>query len=263
MPEKKLSNRIITHKLSTMTMKLSIAILGSGRMGREIKRCIDDSSDLELAGIWSRSNRPNGLSMLLSDADIAIDFTLPEATEDIIRAVVDTHTPLVCGVSGLPEMIYQAVVEAGDVIPVLYDRNMSLGIAIMRRMVEIAGKAFGDRFEAEIHETHHAHKIDAPSGTALLLGEALAASRGQDFAENLHYDPQGNSQPRRGQIAFTVERRGEVHGEHTVVFANSNESLTLEHKVNDRRVFAEGALRAARWLVGRGPGFYSMQDVVR
>lgn len=245
-----------------MMKKISVAVLGSGRMGEEIRRSIERSDDLRFAGCWSRTAPSDGLPATLSVADVAVDFTLPEATEEIARAVVEANIPLVCGVSGLPQSAYHSLRDAAGKIPVLYDRNMSLGIAILQRMVQMAGKVFGDRFEAEISETHHVHKIDAPSGTALQLGEALAAARGQVFADVLHYDPDNKTIPEAGQIAFKAERRGEVPGEHTVLFRNASESLLLEHKVIDRRVFAEGALNAARWLVDRPRGFYSMQNVV-
>jgi 4-hydroxy-tetrahydrodipicolinate reductase len=245
-----------------MTPKLNIVVLGSGRMGGEIVACIGQSNDLHLSGVWSRSQQTRQLSSLLVEADVAIDFTLPAATEEVIRAAVETRTPLVCGVSGLPEAVHQAMIRAGNSIPLLYDRNMSLGIAVMRRLVQIAGATLGNRFETEIHETHHVHKIDAPSGTALMLGEDLAASLGRDFSESFHYDPDGRSQAKNDQIAFYVERLGEVKGEHRVVFKNDSEELSLEHKVSERRVFAEGAIKAARWLVGQPAGFYSMQDLV-
>jgi 4-hydroxy-tetrahydrodipicolinate reductase len=203
------------------------------------------------------------LPAILSSADVAIDLTLPEATRRIIQATRQAETPLVCGVSGMTERAHRHLLDAAKSIPVLYDRNMSLSIAIMQRLIQIAGAGLGGQFEAEIHESDHVHKIDAPSGTALQLGEALAASRGQNFADTCHYDPTGTSKPESGKIAFHVERRGEVRGEHTVLFSNASESLSVTHKVNDRRVFAEGAIKSARWLVGQSPGFYSMQDVIR
>jgi len=231
-------------------------------MGLAVQRCIEAADDLVLAGCWSRSTPSGDLFSILSRADVAIDFTLPGATQEVVRATSEANIPLVCGVSGLSKSTYQQLVAAGAKIPVLYDRNMSLGVAVLQRMVQMAGAALGDQFEAQIQETHHVHKVDAPSGTALQLGEALAAARGQVLGEVFHYDPENNSAPESGQITFRSERRGEVRGEHTVFFGNASESLTLEHKVIDRGVFADGALKAARWLVKQPPGFYSMQDVV-
>ncbi len=230
-------------------------------MGQEIQRCIADAEDLVLAGVWARNS--GDLSTVLSSAGVALDFTLPEVTEDVIQAATRAGTPLVCGVSGLTEPVDQLIADAAKEIPILYDRNMSLGVAVLQQLVQLAGAAFGREFEAEIRETHHVHKIDAPSGTALQLGEALAASRGQSFIEAYHYDPCGKSEPSSEEIHFDVKRHGEVPGEHTVIFKSANESLSLMHKVNDRRVFAVGAIKAARWLVQQAPGLYSMQDVIR
>ena len=263
---------MITHKLLSMTVKIRISVLGNGRMGKELQHCIADSDDLMLAGIWTRSDNADesatstlqsgDLSTVLSSAQVAIDFTLPMATEDVIQAVSSTQIPLVCGVSGLTEPGYQLMVDASKEIPILYDRNMSVGVAVLQQLVQMAGAALGSQFETEIHETHHIHKIDAPSGTAIQLGEALAASRGQIFTEAYHYDPCSNSEPVSGQIHFDVKRCGEVPGEHTVLFRSANESLSLMHTVDDRRVFAVGAITAARWLVNQAPGLYSMRDVI-
>ena len=264
---------MITHKLVSMTTEIRISILGHGRMGQEIQRCIADSDDMVLAGIWTRSANTDesetstlqsgDLSTVLSSSQVAVDFTLPEAAGDVFQAVIDAKTPLVCGVSGLTASGFQLMLDASKEIPILYDRNMSLGVAVLQQMVQLAGAALGSQFEVEIHETHHIHKVDAPSGTAIQLGEALAASRGQIFTEAYHYDPGGNSEPVSGQIHFDVKRRGEVPGEHNVLFKSANESLSLMHSVDDRRVFAVGAITAARWLVNQAPGLYSMQDVIR
>jgi 4-hydroxy-tetrahydrodipicolinate reductase len=237
-------------------MKIRIALMGRGRMGQEILRCAAASDEYETAGVWVRENRSSGIDPgipvschlpdVLKEADVAIDFTLPDATDQVLDAVADAGVPLVCGVSGLPDATLQHMAGAASGIPILYDRNMSLGIAVMQRLVRLAGAALGDRFEAEIHETHHVHKIDAPSGTALQLGEALAEARGCE----------------PGDIHYEVTRRGEVPGEHTVLFRSPDETLALRHEVSDRRVFAVGALGAAAWLVGQPPGLYSMQDMV-
>lgn len=249
---------------------IHIAVLGYGRMGQEVRRCIDDSDDMQVAGIWIREGGADGadtaiirsadLASILSLADIAIDFTLPAATDQVIAASIEAHVPLVCGVSGLTAAHRQHMAEAAAKIPLLYDRNLSLGVAVMHQLVRIAGAALGEQFAAEIHETHHARKLDAPSGTALHLGETLATSRGQEFAAVYHYDR--DSSPVRGDIHYEVTRRDEVPGEHTVHFKSADEVLSLQHKVTDRRVFAVGATKAARWLRKQRPGLYSMQDLL-
>lgn len=254
-------------------MTIRIAVLGRGRMGRALERCIAASDDLALSGVWvrkltskdtdSHSVQSTELSAALSESQVAIDFTLSEVNEQVVQAAIEAQIPLVCGVSGLSASMLQQMQTAAQQIPILHDRNMSLGIAVLQQMVQMAGAVLGDEFAAEIHETHHIHKIDAPSGTALQLGEALAESRQQSFAEACHYDPCGTSKPGKGQIHFEVSRHGEVAGEHTVQFKSASESLTLTHKVADRMVFAVGAIKAARWLLGQKPGLYCMQDVIR
>ena len=253
-------------------MNTRIAILGRGRMGREIQSCLEESDGLQLAGIWVRNKtsldsgaecpESDSLASVLSSADVAVDFTLPAVSDQIIDAVLVAKVPLVCGVSGLTDSSLQHMAEAAARIAILYDRNMSLGVAVLQKLVHLAGAALGNRFEAEIHETHHVHKIDAPSGTALQLGETLAASRGQNFAEVYHYAKDGRRTAATGNIHFEVSRRDEVPGEHSVLFRSANESLSLTHKVADRRVFAVGALEAARWLVTQAPGLYSLQDML-
>ena len=133
-------------------------------------------------------------------------------------------------------------------LPVLFDRNMSQGIAVLHDAVTRIAAALGDEYTVEIHETHHVHKLDSPSGTALKLAEAVAAGRGQD--------------PAAADIKFEVERRGEVPGDHSVVLSSATERLSLNHSVTTREVFVAGALRAARWLVGQEPGFYDMRNVL-
>ena len=249
-------------------MTTNIALLGHGSMGQVIQECVADATDLALAGIWTRGGisgtraQSDDLATVLSTAHVAVDFTLPAATHDIIQAVTKARVPLVCGVSGLPAPLFAQLLAAANEVPVLYDRNMSLGIAVLEQMVRLAGAVLDEQFVAEIHETHHVRKLDAPSGTALKLGEALAASRGQAFADAYQYDLSGGQQPHQGKIHFEVMREGDAAGEHTVLLQSPDESLTLTHKVGNRRVFALGALRAARWLVNQPPGLYSMQDLV-
>jgi 4-hydroxy-tetrahydrodipicolinate reductase len=253
-------------------MSTKIALLGYGRLGQEIQSCIAESEELQVASIWVRDGSTNesepphvrstNLAAVLATADVAIDFTLAAATDQIIAAATVARIPLVCGVSGLAAASRQRMRDAAGTIPILYDRNMSLGVAVMQQLVKLAGSALSDQFEAEIHETHHEHKIDAPSGTALQLGETLAASRSQNFADVYHYDEDGNSPPIPGNIKYKVARSGDVRGEHTVIFKSADETLSLTHKVTDRRVFANGSIRAARWLATQAPGLYSLQNLL-
>lgn len=247
---------------------MKVAILGAGRMGQTLVRSIEASPGIELSGVWSRSEKGGvgrDLERLLQDADVAIDFTLPGATAEILQHALRTAKPLVCGVTGLDDEQMRRVVESARRIPLLYDRNMSVGIAVLTELVSVAGASLGSAFAAAIHEVHHVHKKDAPSGTALKLAEALAEARQQAFREVYRYAEQGAKAGRRSpeEIRVTAERRGDVAGEHRVCFESGAESLTLSHAVTDRGVFATGALMAAAWLRGQAPGLYGMRDVVR
>ena len=212
-------------------------------MGQALAETVTAAADLELAGVWRRGE---DLTRIIADADVLIDFSLPEATELVIEAARQSKTPLVCGVSGMDAQQLAALEAAAEEIPVVYDRNMSLGIAVLTRLAGQAATGLGSGFAIEVHETHHVHKKDAPSGTALKLGEAIAATAGLDEAA-IHYES---------------ERRGEVPGEHTVVFRSPTETVTLGHSVTTRQVFVDGALRAARWIADQGPGRYRMTDVL-
>lgn len=261
----------------TTTDILRIAVLGAGRMGRELLHAIAADPALQLASVWTRSEdrladirrdlpaqaiTGGDLHAVLEAADVAVDFTLPGATPSVIDAVLRANRPLVSGVSGLADDLMGRLREAASSVPVFHDRNMSLGVAVLSELVRRAGAALGPEFAAEIHETHHVHKVDAPSGTALKLGEALADARGQDFADVYRFG--GNELPQRssaGEILFSALREGENPGEHTVILRSPAETLTLAHKVRDRRVFALGALQAARWLTRQQPGLYGMRDL--
>lgn len=247
---------------------MKVAILGAGRMGQALVRSIETSRELELAGVWSRraavSGQTSDLESLLKRADVAVDFTLPGATAEILRQAARARKPLVCGVTGLDDELLRRMSESARSIPLLYDRNMSLGIAVLAELVALAGATLGREFSASIHEVHHVHKKDAPSGTALKLGEALASARKQVFRDVYRFDADGKDVERSaGAITVTAERRGEVAGEHYVCFESGVETLSLGHTVSDRRVFADGALLAAAWLTRQPAGLYSMRDLAQ
>ena len=239
-------------------MKLGIA--GAGRMGLAIINAVNEVADLRIGSVWVRDpeavkdmGTPSGalvsadIDHVVEVADVVIDFSLFEATEEVAAAVVRHCKPLVCGVSGLGDAQVEALERAATSVAVVYDRNMSQGIAVLQDLVSRAARSLGDEFRIEIHETHHVHKKDAPSGTALKLGESIAAARNRQGADSVHY---------------RSERRGEVPGDHEVVFCSATERLMLAHSVTTRTVFAQGAIRAARWVAGRQAGFYSMHDVL-
>jgi len=213
-------------------------------MGQAIAARLEEQPDLQLAGIWTRDA---DLGALLGDSDVLIDFSLPSGTEAVLDAVIQHQCPLVCGVSGLSDGQMQKLEAAAASVPLVYDRNMSLGVAVLGRSVRDAAAALDGDFKVVISETHHIHKKDAPSGTALKLGEAVAGARGDENTDAIEYQ---------------VERIGEVPGDHEVVFSSRNERLSFSHSVTSRDVFADGALRAARWILGRPAGLYRMCDVL-
>ena len=250
---------------------MRIAVLGAGRMGQELMRAIAINDELRLASVWTKEEVSADDGIVVSDdlaavlpvSDVAIDFSLPDATAIVLEAVLAAGKPLVIGVSGLDSASIDAIDNLSKTVPVLYDRNMSLGIAVLDRVVREAAAALGAGFEAEVHETHHVHKKDAPSGTALKLGASLAEVREQDFETVREYEPAGLKRPLApGQIGFEVSREGEVPGEHTVVLYSDSERLELKHVALNRRVFADGALKAAQWLVSQPAGLYSMHDLL-
>lgn len=219
--------------------RLRVAVLGAGRMGQQVVQVLEQSDDCRIAGVWARHGGVV-LDELLDVADVAIDFTLPDATAEIVAASLSHEKPLVCGVTGLDEAGIGMLNAAATNIPLFYDRNMSLGIAVMTRLVHQASTALGEGFSSKIRETHHIHKKDAPSGTAVLLREALIDK----------------------SAVIVSERVGEVVGDHTVLFTGPGESLEIAHHVADRGVFAHGAVNAARWLIDRPPGLYRMADMI-
>lgn len=213
-------------------------------MGQAVAQSIERHSEIGMSGIWQRGG---DIDALVATADVVVDFSMPDGTEAVVEAAVKHEKPLVCGVSGLSDKQMAKLDAAASKIPLVFDRNMSMGIAVLERTVRDAAASLGPDFTVDISETHHVHKKDAPSGTALKLGEVIAESRGESGT---------------GQIRFEVERRGEVPGDHEVVMSTATERLSFAHSVTTRQVFADGALRAAQWLVEQPPGLYSMQDVL-
>jgi 4-hydroxy-tetrahydrodipicolinate reductase len=261
-----------------------IAVLGAaGRMGRAVLGCVQEAGDLKLVGAVTEPNdRLLGhdageliggaaLSVPLTDdpraglngAQVVVDFTLPSATEANLRACRDSGAALVMGTTGLEDRQLAALEKASHEIPIVYSRNLSVGVNVFMELVARATKALGDGYDVEIAESHHRHKVDAPSGTAIALGERVATARGRRLEDLAVYARQGRVGPRvPGTIGFSVVRGGNIVGEHTVRFIGAEEELSFVHEAQDRKMFARGALRAARWVAGRAPGLYSMADVL-
>jgi len=250
---------------------IRIGIAGiDGRMGREIVAAAETQDGLIVIGGYDGPASPRIVhpssaapgSDILGLLDVLIDFSTPVAVSGYVRACAASLLPYVCGVTGLGAGQIEALREASTIIPVFYSRNMSVGIAaILAFLPELAGR-LGD-YDAEIVELHHRRKIDAPSGTALALGEAVAAGRGSSLDAVAVHGRSGQSPRTRGEIGIHALRGGGNAGEHTVLFAGDGEEIRIEHRALSRRTFADGALGAARFTAAQPPGYYQMPDLLR
>jgi 4-hydroxy-tetrahydrodipicolinate reductase len=263
---------------------LNIAMFGaSGRMGRTIVPLVVQSSDLRLSGALAAAQDayighdagvvagtgPIAVSITsdaaraLEGADVAIDFTLPGPSLEHARQCLAGKVPLVIGTTGHDDSARAEIARIAATIPVVMAPNMSLGVNLLFKLAELGARALGAEYDIEIFEAHHRHKVDAPSGTALGLGRAVARGRGTTLEQVAEYDRHGSTGPRRsGAVGFSVMRGGDVVGDHRVFFAGPGEQVELAHHAQDRSGFARGALVAARWVVGRPAGLYSMMDVL-
>lgn len=202
---------------------------------------------------------------LFAASDVVIDFSTPEAGVLSARLAARTKKPLLLGTTGLNAAQGDAVREAAKLVPIVWPPNTSLGITLMLAMVEDAARRLGPDWDIEIVEMHHKHKVDAPSGTALALGQAAAAGRKIDLGKNSARGRDGVTGARtEGHIGFAALRGGDVAGDHTVIFAGAGERLEFTHRAASRQIFAKGAITAALWLgqSGRKPGLYGMKDVL-
>ena len=225
--------------------------------------------DLGIAGrraIVCASSRGLGKACaraLAEASDVLVDFSAPAALEFNLEAAIGTATPIVIGTTGLEERHHWLVDAAGVSIPVLQTGNTSLGVTLLAHLVREAAARLGEDWDIEIVETHHRMKVDAPSGTALLLGEAAARGRETDLEDVGLRGRDGITGARpAGTIGFASLRGGTVAGDHSVHFLADNERLTLSHVAENRGIFARGAVRAADWLIGRDPGRYTMAEVL-
>ncbi|MEO1581902.1 MAG: 4-hydroxy-tetrahydrodipicolinate reductase [Pseudomonadota bacterium] len=235
---------------------LRIALLGAtGRMGQQIDVLAKQASDLEVVTRWSRGS---DLVSTLQGTDLAMDFTQAHATQILVNGLSQTDCALVTGTTGRDNQQIAAIANLANSRQVFVASNMSIAVNLLHALVERAAAALPG-FDIEIAETHHSGKVDAPSGTALTLGHAAASARGL-----AGWKPgiRGAGQRGSGEIGFSVQRGGNVIGEHSVSFFGGRERLTLSHRAEDRQLFAAGALDAARWLIDQPVGLYGMQDLV-
>ena len=238
----------------------SIGIIGSsGRMGQAIAALLADSGHTLAGGI----DQGEDAASLADRSEVLVDFSSPQALEANLHAAIGAGIPILVGTTGLCERHRTAIDHAAHAVPVLQTGNTSLGVTVLAHVVREVATRLGPDWDIEILEMHHRMQVDAPSGTAHLLGEAAAAGRGIDLACARERERGGESGPRsRGGIGFASLRGGTVAGEHSVIFAGPEERLSLTHVAENRAIFARGAIRGAEWLIGKAPGRYSMQQVL-
>ena len=239
----------------------AIGIFGSkGRMGAAIAAAIASSEGLILAGGADQGDDEQALA---ARADVLIDFSAPAALEAHLDAAIAAGKPIVIGTTGLEERHHWLIDEASRDIAVLQTGNTSLGVTLLAALVREAAARLGPDWDIEIVESHHRMKVDAPSGTALLLGDAAASGRNVALKDAKVSGRDGITGARdSGSIGFAALRGGTVAGDHSVLFLGEHERLTLSHMAEDRSIFARGALQAAQWLKAQKPGRYSMNDVL-
>lgn len=199
----------------------------------------------------------------LSQADALIDFTRPEHSLALAALCANEKTPMVCGTTGFSDEQFAALQSHAQHTAILWSANMSVGVNLLMKLVREAAAALDESYDIEISDIHHRHKVDAPSGTALLLGEAAAHGRGKKLSDVRVALRDGVTGAREnGTIGFASQRAGSVIGDHTVMFAGNHDRIELSHKAQDRNIYAHGALKAAVWLKGKPARFYSMQDLL-
>jgi 4-hydroxy-tetrahydrodipicolinate reductase len=264
--------------------ELRIIVTGAaGRMGRMVVRAIHEADEFKLAGALEREDSPwlghdpgtlagcpaTSLAIvsdplpLLLEADAIIDFSSPASSVELAALAAQARIVDVIGTTGLAQADLDKIDAAARHAPIVRSGNMSVGVNLVAALTRRAAATLGDDFDVEIVEMHHRMKVDAPSGTALLLGEAAAAGRGVSLEARSSRGRDGLTGARRkGDIGFASLRGGTVVGDHSVIFAGEGECIFLTHHAEDRGLFARGALQAVRWAHGRKPGLYSMADVL-
>jgi 4-hydroxy-tetrahydrodipicolinate reductase len=270
--------------LTSNEILTKIAITGAaGQMGRTVIDVCRVSEGVVLTAAIERAGSPMigvdagevaGIGRLgvtiterLADVteafDVLIDFSYPEATIDHVAICCNSKRRLVIGTTGISEAGREAIQEAAQDCAIVLSPNMSIGVSLCFKLVELAACVLGDEVDIEVIEAHHRHKIDAPSGTALRMGEVVAKTLGRDLKQCAVYGRQGKTGERDIKtIGFETIRAGDIVGEHTVMFAGIGERVEITHRASSRATFAKGALRAARWLMQHQQGLFDMQDVL-
>jgi 4-hydroxy-tetrahydrodipicolinate reductase len=262
---------------------VKVAIVGAaGRMGRTLIEAVLRSNDLTLGAALEAPGHPQlgkdageplgipcgvkltaDVAAAVAAADCLVDFTAPQATLAHVAACVAARRSAVIGTTGFAADDKARIAAAARVIPVAMAPNFAIGVNVTFKLAEVAARILGDAYDVEIVEAHHRHKVDAPSGTALRLGEAVAGALGRDLKAVAVHGREGITGEREPKaIAFHAIRGGDIVGEHTVIFAGEGERVEVTVRSGNRMTYAQGALRAARWLAGRPPGLYDMFDVL-
>ncbi|MEE9254520.1 MAG: 4-hydroxy-tetrahydrodipicolinate reductase [Pseudomonadales bacterium] len=263
---------------------MNVAVVGvAGRMGRTLVQAIEGSAMLTLCGAVERGDsefigidagelaglaRKNvtvgdSLSAALDGADVLIDFTVADATDGNVIACEASGCALVLGTTGLSPSIQQRIELAAARLPIVQAPNFSIGVNLCFELLDTAARILGDDVDIEISEAHHRHKVDAPSGTAIAMGEVIARALGRDLSSTAVYGREGVTGEReRSTIGFHSVRAGDMVGEHTVMFAADGERVEITHRASSRMTYARGAIRAAQWITEREPGLYGMRDVL-
>lgn len=229
-------------------------------MGQSIIQSIEQSDKTTLGVTLDKGDN---LNSMIDQFDVLVDFTRPEATLDYLAVCIAKGKSMVIGTTGFDDAGLQMIKDAGTKIPIVFAPNMSVGVNLSLKLLEMAAKVIGEESDIEIVEAHHRHKVDAPSGTALKMGEVVANAIGRDLSKCAVYGREGIEKPRdRQTIGFSTIRGGDVVGEHTVSFFMEGERVEVTHKASSRMTFANGAIRASAWLQGKPAGLYSMQDIL-
>ncbi|MDN0084867.1 4-hydroxy-tetrahydrodipicolinate reductase [Crenobacter sp. SG2305] len=266
-----------------MSKALNVVIVGAGgRMGRTLIESVLSTPNTKLHAAIDRSGSDfigqdaglfvgkktgvivsDDLATALDGADVLIDFTRPEATLDYLAACTSRGVSMIIGTTGFDDAGKAAIKAASEKIRIVFAANYSVGVNLTFKLLDIASRVLAEDYDIEIIEAHHRHKVDAPSGTALRMGEVIANALGRDLKQCAVYGREGVTGERDpGTIGFATVRAGDVVGDHTALFATNGERVEITHKASSRATFANGAVRAARWLADQPVGLYDMQDVL-
>ncbi len=252
----RMGRTLVEAVLSSMDLKLCAAleVAGSAQLGKDAGEAFGTLSGVAISADYAAG---------IAAADCLIDFTRPAGSLLHLDACTKSGKCMVIGTTGFSAEGKQRIVEAAKRIPLVFAPNMAVGVNATLKLAEVAAKILGDAYDVEIVEAHHRNKVDAPSGTALMLGEAVAEALGRDLKSCAVYGREGDTGERASHtIGFHAIRGGDIVGEHTVIFAGSGERVEITVRSQSRMTYAVGALRAARFLAGKAPGLYDMQDVL-